>query len=220
MAVREPKCIPEGRFSDIVFAVDVSNYMREIINGKSSPELARDWMRAIIAQVDMTHAKIGLVQFHRDLWVEELTNDRQAVLNAIATDPPFRSGTTRMDLALRQSRNMLLGSRATPGNGKVIVFISMMQAKSVPWKGVPGCVSKRGEECAVIHAAEEVKASSPPITIYALALTWYGGGEDLKAVASDLDKAMLLPGDAELAKIVSQVQVYRPCPPGWPRAMP
>jgi hypothetical protein len=223
VSVRDPFCVPVGRYSDIVFVLDVSNFMRNEVNGRPSPDWAKDWMRGTVERMDMARSRIGLVHFNVDVRiVQELTNDRQAMLNAIEAPRARASGYTRMDEGLRAARNMLAGPGGTPGNGKVIFFISYMQAKGIPWRHVPGCVDERGDECATVAAANEVKSGRVPITIYALALTWYGGGEDLKAVASDPGKAHLMPGAAEWEQIFGEVQVVKPCPPelNWPWAKP
>jgi len=222
LSVRDPRCIPVTQHSDIVFVVDVSNFMRNEINGRPSPEWAKDWMRATVERIDMARSKIGLVQFNVEVTeVQPLTNDRQAVLRAIDAPRSRASGYTRMDIALYVARRMLV-EQGTPGNAKVIFFISIMQAKGVPWRHIPGCVEKRGDECAVVAAANAVKGGPAPVTIYALALSWYGGGEELKAVASDPGKAYLLPGPAEWERIFGEVQLVQPCPADlyWPRAGP
>lgn len=219
MMLREPACVPEGRYSDVVFVVDVSNYMRNVINGKLSTDWAKDWMRQTVDRLDMTHAKLGIVQFNRDVVVvQALTNDRQAVLDGIEAEPAHKSGITRMDIALLIARNLLAGDGATPGNARAIFFISLMQANGVPFKYVPGCDSP---ECVVLRAADEVKHASVPITIYALAISWYGNGH-LKGVASDPDKVYLLPGEAEWNKIYAELLPARICPADmyWPRAKP
>jgi hypothetical protein len=221
LTVRDPACVPEMSYSDIVFVLDVSTFMRQVVEGRQSREWAKDWMRLTVDRIDMTRSKIGLVHFNRDVEIiQPLTNDRQAVLDAIEVPPSRQNSTTRMDVALHYGRYLLTGDDSTPGNAKVIFFISLMQAKGVPWDHIPGCEDKRGEECAVVAAANEVKNGPVPITIYALATSWYGGGESLKAVASDPGKAILLPGEAEWARIFSEVQPAKPCPPEqfWPRA--
>lgn len=223
LSVHDPRCVPTARYSDIVFVLDVSNFMRNEIDGRPAPDWAKDWMRATVERMDMAHSRIGLVHFNVYVEiVQHLTNDRQAMLRAIDEPRDRGSGYTRMDDGLRVARDMLIGPASTPGNSKVIFFISIMQAKGIPWRHIPGCVEERGDECAVIAAANDVKSGPGNITIYDLALSWYGGGEDLKAVASDPGKAYLMPGPAELDRIFNEVQVVKLCPPElyWPRAMP
>jgi hypothetical protein len=222
--LRDPVCVPQAHYSDIVFVVDVSYFMDNSIDGLVASEWARYWMRQSVDHLDMSHTRLGLVQFNRDVTVRQhLTNDRQAILDAIATKPIRENTPTRMDVALRVARNMLLGENATPGNSKVIFFISLMQARDMPWRTVPGCVEQRGDECAVLAAAREVKEGPGNITIYALASSWYGGGEDLKAVASDPSKAILMPTTDDMARICRhEVVSISPCPDNlyWPRAKP
>jgi hypothetical protein len=216
VSLLDPVCVPEGHYSDIVFVLDVSTYMDKLAGPELASEWAKDWMRATVQQLDLTHTRIGIVQFKTDVKVvQELTNNRQDLLAAIDMPPDGHSATARMDLGLRTGRNLLIGDRATPGNAKVIFFISMMQAKNVPWHDVPGCVRNDGEECAVLAAADEVKRGSG-VTVYSLATSWFGNGL-LKGVASDAGKNYLLPGDAELATIFSEVQQVKACPPVWPR---
>lgn len=221
--LRDPACVPQVSYSDIVFVVDVSNYMRNTVDGLIASEWARYWMRTAVDKLDLTRTRLAVVQFNRDVVVRQpLTNDRQAVLDAIAAKPERENSPTRMDVALRAARDLLLGDGATPGNAKVIFFISHMQARDIPWRGIPGCVEERGDECAALFVANEVKNGPGAITIYALATSWYGGGEDLKGIASDPSKAILMPSQDDLARICDATKQLKPCDNNqfWPRARP
>jgi len=218
VAVNDATCVPSGFYSDIVFVLDVSRYMKQEVEGRLSEAWAKDWLRLTVERIDMEHARIGLVHFNRDVGiVQHLTNDRQAMLRAIDARPPRDNSSTRMDVALHVAGNMLAGDEATPGNRKVIYFISLMQAKGVPWEHIPGCVETSGEECAVVFAAHQVKNGPVPVTIYSLATSWYGNGV-LKGVASDPGKNYLLPTDEDLGRISGEIQTAKLCPPSlfWP----
>jgi hypothetical protein len=222
LLVHDPACVPAQRFTDVVFMVDVSRYMENVIEGHLASNWARTYMHQIVERFDLGRARIGVVHFNRDVNVIlPLTNDRQAVLEAIEEGPERENSTTRFDVALRVSRDMLLGSRHTPGNAKAIFVISLMQAKEVPWRHVPGCIEDIGEECAVVAVANEVKNGPGNITIYALAISWYGNGV-MKQVPSNESTSFLLPGPADFDRMRSQLQETLPCPADqfWPRARP
>jgi hypothetical protein len=220
VTLRDPACVPETRYSDVVFLVDVSRYMDKDANGRPGRDWAQDWMRSLVDRLDLAHGRAGVVQFNRDVTVaQQLTNDRDAVLRAITARPEHENSSTRMDVGLRVARDVLLGEGATPGNGKAILFISLMQAKGIPTAGTPCAadIDDTGEECVVLIAATEAKSHG--ITIFSLALSWYGNGV-LKGVASDPGKNYLLPTADELGQVAGALQTVKPCAPEqfWPRA--
>jgi hypothetical protein len=224
IVLRDPPCNPITRYSDVVFVQDVSKYMLKIHDGKESRELADHYLRQMAGLLDFAHARVALVRFTDQVWVEqELTNNRALFLTAVGKEPLRSTDKTRMDLALRVAGDRLNGPGATAGNGKVIIFISELQAKSVPWENVPGCVEKRGEECAVLAAAREVRARGVTIYVWATSNANDGGQMLWGDLASDTaNRRFLLPTDADIARTLGSIQVVVPCAPElfWPRRRP
>lgn len=230
VALWDETCTPVEHYADVVFVVDVSNYMNVLKNGRPARDVARDMMHAYVDLMDLDRAKVGVVTFTDQIRVPiALSGNRALVHAAIDQEPDRIKDKARMDLALRTARDQLHSRAATPRNGRVIIFISELQAKGVPWEGVPGCVEKRGEECAVLAAAEEVKGGSRPVTIYLWATGKSNdGGEMLyHSLASDHGKRYVLPTAEEIAKVHGEIAVNVPCPrerfwpyPGRPHARP
>jgi hypothetical protein len=219
LLVRDPACRPDVSYADVVFVEDVSNYMGRIHDGETSSALSNHYMKQMAGLMDLNHTRIGLVRFTDLIWVEQgLTSNRSLFLKAVDTTPRHVADKARMDVGLRTARDMLLSGASTPGNGKVIIFISELQAKSVPWDKVAGCVQKHGEECAVLAAATEVKAQGITIYLWATGNSADGGQMLWGSLATDKSKRFLDPTDADIATTFSQIEVVKPCPPGlsWP----
>jgi hypothetical protein len=180
-------------------------------------------MKQLIGLLDLAHARVGLVRFTDDVWVEQnLTNNVTLLRSAIDKAPAYSRDKARMDQGLRVARDLLLSRASTPGNRKVIVFISELQAKSVPWEGVPGCVERRGEECAVLVAANEVKGQGITIYVWATSKANDGGEMLWTSLATDTTKRYLLPTDADIARTFGELQAVKACPPEqfWPYPRP
>jgi hypothetical protein len=127
-----------------------------------------------------------------------------------------------MDSAIRTARDLLVSRSSTAGNAKAIIFVSELQAKSVPWDGVDSCVEKRGEECAVLVAASEVKSQGITLYVWATSNANDGGQMLWGSLATDTSKRYLLPSDADIGKVHGEIAVSKPCPAdqSWPYPKP
>jgi hypothetical protein len=221
LAVREPACTPIERHSDVVFVIDRSNYMESNLRqGVLASEWARRWVTDLVGRMDLTRSRAAVVRFNREAWVnQDLTNDRSRILAALDVELPRHSDTARMDLGLRMAGDILRGPRVTPGNGRVLIFISELQAKNVPFEAIPACAqARRGEECAVLAAADAIKAQGISLFLWATSDANDGGRILYASLASDPGKRYLLPTEADIANTHAEIESVIPCPASqfWP----
>ncbi len=220
VTLRDPACRPEASYSDVVFVQDVSKYMLKVHDGKESRAWATQYMRQMVSLVDLSHARVGLVRFTNNAWVEQgLTNSPSLLLAALDKQPQYARDAARMDLGLRIARDQLQ-NWGTPRNRKAVIFISELQAKSVPWENVPGCVEQRGVECAVLAVADELKGQGVTLYVWATSKANDGGEMLWASLATDTSKRYLLPKESDIVKTHGELEQVKACPPElfWPRS--
>jgi hypothetical protein len=230
--LRDPGCKPTVGNMDVVFVLDGSKYMHVGSTHGTSWDTGLWMIRTMLGLMDWTpdakggQDQAGVVVYRHSRTVNPaeqlaLTPNGKAVsdfLDKLQFGTPAE--TNRPDLALLWAADMVGDYHHKPDNIRVIVFISEMQAKNVPWENVPGCEDPKGmkENCTVLKRAEDVKNGGNAIALFA---TSYGNrGYELKAMASDPALALLLPEQPQIAaayQLLLQPTV-KPCPPEtyWP----
>lgn len=229
ISIKDPPCTPSEEHLDVVFVVDGSSYMKNVRRGKPAFESALEMVRWSLEAMDFTANQrgqvdqAGVVVFRHNLRgdeILELTSNRNAgftFLDELVYGRP--ADKTAMTEALDRARAMLNGGRHRPANKRVVVFLSELQAKNVPYEHLPECKDLDGgnEECAVLKKASELKAGGIVIAVFATSMV--GRGEELLAMASNDSLQHVLPTRATIAQVIKSLEPATPCPPEnfWPR---
>jgi hypothetical protein len=208
---------------DVLFVLDGSSYMRKIRRSKPAWDTAQDMIRTMLSAMDFDPAgggqdQAGVVVIRHQAQIREslpLASNRDTV-TAFLADLEYGSpsDTARMDAALGEAVGLLDQSRMS-ANRKVIVFVSELQPKNVPYRNEPGC-EEEDENCTMLKRANEVKARGILFVVFAT-----GGdnrGPELMAMASSLELALLLPTDEQIRAVSEFIRPRGTCPPNqfWP----
>ncbi len=217
LALRE-RCDPPRGNVDVVFVIDGSSYMQSVRRGMTAWESALAMVRTMVAVMDFSadrqgnqdHA--GVVVFRHQAQIREVlplsrsAGDLTTFIDALEYGEP--DDGTRMDIAVRLAADMLDGT-ADRVNRPVIVFLSEMQAKNVPYKNEPGCGEDSDEHCTMMNRAREAKERGIVFVIFATGIG--ARGEELLAMASDPVVARVMPSEAEIGAIYGAVLPFAPC---------
>jgi len=225
LSVREPSCTPVETYVDVLFVMDGSSYMANFRGGKPAWDQGLDMVRAFLEAMDFTpdpagkHDQAGMLVFrHRpDVLPAETLQLTGSLADARAFVDRLEYGdardTARMDTAVLQAADMLRGSRHRPTNRQLLVFISELQPKNVPYRREPGC-ENLDENCTMLKRAEEVKAMG--ITFVVLATGQTARADELNFMASDPSLVLILPTAEPLRDLYARLAPRRTCPQFWP----
>jgi Mg-chelatase subunit ChlD len=228
VTVKDPPCTPVEEHIDVVFVVDGSAYMRNVRRGKPAFQTALEMVRWSLDAMDFSAGaggkvdQAGVVVFRHRLVNEEsldLTSSR-ASLNGFLGGLEYGSPADRtaMTEALDRARSYLNGRRHLPANKRVVVFISEMQAKRVPYEHIPECAAQENgqEECAVLRKAADLKADGIVVVVFATSTV--GRAEEMMHMASGEDLAHVLPARDVVTALIKGLAPVTPCPKEmfWP----
>lgn len=231
--LKDPACVPQSQPVDIVFVLDGSAYMHAGHGGRTAWEIARSNIVDMLDLMDFSpdaggaHDRAGIVVFrHQNQPLPEelvgLSSDRAQLRQFVQAlelgDPADRC---RIDVGLDYGRRMLLNGRPQrPGNQQVLILLSELQAKRVPFEHIPACEAlERGhEECAVLKMAEGIRSQSIQIGLFATGTSNRGGAE-LPAMVSSPDLFFERPNADQIRSTYQRLAPRTECPPSmfWPR---
>jgi hypothetical protein len=223
LALRE-HCTPPAGNIDVVFVLDGSSYMRKLRRGLPAWETGLDMIRSALAAMDFDPAgagqdQAGFVVVRHQVEIREtleLSTNRDTVLAELASlEYGSPSDTNRLDVGLVTAVSILERSRMS-ANRKVIVFVSELQPKNVPYRNEPGC-EEADENCTMLKRASEVKARGITLVIFATGDD--NRGPELLAMATLPQLALVLPSNEQIHAIIQGARPMVPCDPGqfWPR---
>lgn len=188
--LKDKACTPVETHLDVAFVLDGSSYMETPRGASQAWELARGNIRSMLGLMDFTpdargqadRAAVVVFRNHNAPEPGEqmaLSGDKAAVERFVAGlvlgNP---RDTSRIDTGLEYGRAVLRQGRASrPQNKPVIVVLSELQAKNVPYEHIPECESRRNgnEECAVLKVATSIKAEGITIVLFATGTDARGG---------------------------------------------
>jgi CubicO group peptidase (beta-lactamase class C family) len=199
VTIKDIACTPVATYLDVAFVLDGSSYMETPRGASQAWEVARGNIRSMLGLMDFTpdargQADRAAVIVYRNHNAPEpgeqmgLSGDKAAVerfVNGLVLGDP--RDTSRIDTGLEYGRAALRqGRRTRPESKPVIVVLSELQAKNVPFGHIPECESRRNgnEECAVLKVADSIKAEGITIAVFATG-TANRGGQMLPDMATD-----------------------------------
>ncbi len=207
--------------------------MMALHDGREAWDIAMDNVRTMLGTMDFTPDRngqadrAGVVVFRHRTTIEAnellgLNGDQNAVVGFVNN---LRLGnprdTARFDIGMQHGRTLLNNGRASrPQNKPVMLVVSELQAKNVPYEHIPDCEERRNgnEECAVLKVAESIKAEGITIALFATG-TGNRGGQVLPDMVSD--RATLFverPNADQIRGIYQRLAPRRECPRNnfWP----
>ncbi|MCB8944467.1 MAG: PKD domain-containing protein [Ardenticatenaceae bacterium] len=176
--------------SDIILALDRSSSMDlpTAAGGMSKYAAAQAAATEFLHLLQFPGDQAGIVSFANDAVLEHpLSDDVDSLIQALHVE---RGGPTWFDLALRESRQELVGPRHIPGNKPVIILLT---------DGVPN----GADEATVLAEAAQAKAQG--ITIYTIGLGVDVNAALLQAMATTPQHYYPAPATDDLNTIYAQI---------------
>ncbi len=217
MASRAPTCVRKPVPVDVVLTLDMSTSMYRLTRqGRTKHQAAlgaaRDFISFLRLASDMPGGgdQVAVVGFNDRAWTAcELTSERRVADQAIAgLVHQIREGT-RLDLALAESRRVVLSPQRRPGNEPVVILLSDGLPNRVPTSPPQGT-----QEEVVLRQGERLKAAGA--AVYTIGL---GEPNDvwhwlLETMATDRTHYYYAPDAEDLAAIYDTLLVRLVCDGG------
>ena len=213
LPIADSECIPEKRYVDVVLVLDRSTSMRRPVTDGGIPknEAAIEAAYAFVENLqleadpddeDGRHDQVSIVGFNSTSWTEiPLTNDRDAVAEALESIRGKTVRGTRLDLAIQHGQVPLDGPERILENLPIVLVLTDGTPSSVPHDAAAG----ERQEDTVLRETDAVKARGTRVITIGLGLPGDINARLLVAMATEPGDYYYVPAAEELPRIYRQI---------------